>query len=103
MLMLKHCSQTKMTIASPLARSPSRNCKMMEALLAKMHRAMAIQVQLANTGAILSLNQGQLTQELTFTRCTDAVLGPLRQEGLRILNYLDDWLVQKQKNRFVTM
>lgn len=29
----------------------------------------------------------------TFTRCMDAVLGPLRKEGLRILNYLDDWLV----------
>ncbi len=29
----------------------------------------------------------------TFTRCMDAVLGPLRREGIRILNYLDDWLV----------
>ncbi|XP_053190141.1 uncharacterized protein LOC128373962 [Scomber japonicus] len=29
----------------------------------------------------------------TFTRCMDAVLGPLRWEGIRILNYLDDWLV----------
>ncbi len=29
----------------------------------------------------------------TFTTCMDTVLGPLRQEGLRILNYLDDWLV----------
>ncbi|XP_061576587.1 uncharacterized protein LOC133442594 [Cololabis saira] len=29
----------------------------------------------------------------TFTRCMDAVLAPLRLQGLRILNYLDDWLV----------
>ena len=30
---------------------------------------------------------------LTFTRCMDAVLAPLRQQGLSILNYLDDWLI----------
>lgn len=29
----------------------------------------------------------------TFIRCVDAVFGPLWQEGLRILNYLDDLLV----------
>ena len=29
----------------------------------------------------------------TFTRCMDAALSPLRQGGIRILNYLDDWLV----------
>ncbi|CAL9704266.1 unnamed protein product [Knipowitschia caucasica] len=29
----------------------------------------------------------------TFTRCMEAVLSPLRQEGIRILNYLDDWLL----------
>lgn len=29
----------------------------------------------------------------TFTRCMDAVLAPMRQQGLRILNYLDDWLL----------
>lgn len=29
----------------------------------------------------------------TFTRCMDAVLSPLRRRGIRILNYLDDWLV----------
>lgn len=29
----------------------------------------------------------------TFTRCMDAALSPLRQRGIRILNYLDDWLV----------
>ena len=32
----------------------------------------------------------------TFTRCMDAVLGPLRRRGLRVLNYLDDWLVCAQ-------
>lgn len=29
----------------------------------------------------------------TFTRCMEAVLSPLRQRGIRILNYLDDWLL----------
>ncbi|XP_078025738.1 uncharacterized protein LOC144463846 [Epinephelus lanceolatus] len=29
----------------------------------------------------------------TFSRCMDAALSPLRQRGIRILNYLDDWLV----------
>ncbi|XP_030008050.1 uncharacterized protein LOC115431636 [Sphaeramia orbicularis] len=32
----------------------------------------------------------------TFTRCMDATLGPLRRQGLRILNYLDDWLICAQ-------
>lgn len=47
-----------------IAGTPSRNCKMMEAFLAKMHRAIAVQLQLANTGAILSLYQRQITQNL---------------------------------------
>ena len=29
----------------------------------------------------------------TFTRLMDVALSPLRQGGIRILNYLDDWLV----------
>ncbi len=32
----------------------------------------------------------------TFTRCMDAALAPLRHQGVRILNYLDDWLVCAQ-------
>ncbi|KAI2647445.1 Transposon Ty3-G Gag-Pol polyprotein [Labeo rohita] len=32
----------------------------------------------------------------TFTKCMDAALFPLRQKGIRILNYLDDWLVLAQ-------
>ncbi len=30
------------------------------------------------------------------TRCMDAALSPLRQMGIRILNYLDDWLILAQ-------
>lgn len=29
----------------------------------------------------------------TFTKCMAAALSPLRQMGIRILNYLDNWLV----------
>ncbi len=32
----------------------------------------------------------------TFTRCMDMALSPLRQMGIRILNYLDDWLILAQ-------
>lgn len=29
----------------------------------------------------------------TFTQCMDAALTPMRQQGLRMLKYFDDWLV----------
>ncbi len=29
----------------------------------------------------------------TFSKCMDAALSPLRQLGIRILNYLNDWLI----------
>ncbi len=29
----------------------------------------------------------------TFTKCVDAALAPLRLQGIRILNYIDDWLI----------
>ncbi len=32
----------------------------------------------------------------TFTKCMDAALFPLRQMGVCILNYLDDWLILAQ-------
>ncbi len=32
----------------------------------------------------------------TFTKCMDAALSPLRQMGIRILYYLDDWLILAQ-------
>ncbi len=28
-----------------------------------------------------------------FTKCMDAALAPLRFQGIRVLNYLDDWLI----------
>ncbi len=43
---------------------PSRNAKMMNAMLARMHGAVAIQGQLVNTGAILALYQRQLVKWL---------------------------------------
>ncbi|GAA6098881.1 uncharacterized protein LOC116675969, partial [Tachysurus ichikawai] len=35
----------------------------------------------------------------TFTKCIDAALTPLRLQGIRILNYLDDWLILAQSER----
>ncbi len=32
----------------------------------------------------------------TFTKCMDSALSPLRQMGIRILNYLGDWLILAQ-------
>ncbi len=32
----------------------------------------------------------------TFSKCIDAALSPLRTSGMRILNYLDDWLILAQ-------
>ncbi len=29
----------------------------------------------------------------TFTKCMDAALAPFRLQGIRVLNYLDDWLI----------
>ncbi len=35
----------------------------------------------------------------TFTKCVDAALAPLRLQGIRILNYIDDWLILTQSER----
>ncbi|KAI2644940.1 Transposon Ty3-G Gag-Pol polyprotein [Labeo rohita] len=32
----------------------------------------------------------------TFTKCVDAALAPLRLRGIRILSYIDDWLIMAQ-------
>ncbi len=38
----------------------------------------------------------------TFTRCKDVALSPLRQMGIRILNYLGDWLILTQLQTVLT-
>jgi hypothetical protein len=35
----------------------------------------------------------------TFTKCVDAALVPLRLQGIRILNYIDDWLILAQSEQ----
>ncbi len=37
----------------------------------------------------------------TFTKCVDAALAPLRLQGIRILNYTDDWLILAQSEQMV--
>ncbi len=55
-------SPTKSVLGKPSC--PSRNAKMMNAMLARMHGAVAIQGQLVKTGAILALYLRQLAEEL---------------------------------------
>ncbi|KAL0175067.1 hypothetical protein M9458_031035, partial [Cirrhinus mrigala] len=38
----------------------------------------------------------------TFTKCVDAALAPLRLQGIRILNYIDDWLILAQSEQVAT-
>ncbi|KAI2654598.1 Transposon Ty3-G Gag-Pol polyprotein [Labeo rohita] len=35
----------------------------------------------------------------TFAKCVDAALTPLRLQGIRILNYIDDWLILAQSEQ----
>ncbi|KAL0152886.1 hypothetical protein M9458_051819 [Cirrhinus mrigala] len=35
----------------------------------------------------------------TFTECVDAALAPLRLQGIRILSYIDDWLILAQSEQ----
>ncbi len=34
-----------------------------------------------------------------FTKCVDAALEPLRLQGIRIMNYIDDWLILAQSHQ----
>ncbi len=35
----------------------------------------------------------------SFTKCVDAALVPLRLQGIRIMNYIDDWLILAQSHQ----
>ncbi len=37
----------------------------------------------------------------TFTKCIDAALAPLRLQGIRVLNYLNDWLILAHSRELV--
>ncbi len=59
-----------------------------QAIPAVCVRRTSISVQVLPFG--LSLSPG------VFTKVAEAALVPLREQGVRILNYLDDWLIQAQ-------
>ncbi len=42
---------------------------------------------------------GQALSFHTFMKCLDAALAPLRLQGIRILNYIDDWLIIAQSEQ----
>ncbi|KAI2655478.1 Transposon Ty3-G Gag-Pol polyprotein [Labeo rohita] len=42
------------------------------------------------------LSFGLALSPRTFTKCVDAALAPLRLQGIRILNFIDDWLILAQ-------
>ncbi|KAL0169003.1 hypothetical protein M9458_037225, partial [Cirrhinus mrigala] len=56
-------------------------------------RGVAYQYQVLPFGLALSPR--------TFMKCVDAALGPLRLQGIRILNYINDWLILAQLEQLV--
>ena len=52
----------------------SKNCRLMDSLLTKLHKAMVVQTRLANTGAILSLYLRDLSHQVQVDNSVDEEL-----------------------------
>ncbi|XDV51917.1 hypothetical protein PO909_020709 [Leuciscus waleckii] len=55
--------------------------------------ALAPRGRLPQRGSLGRLPAPRTDSSRTFTKCMDAVLAPLRLQGIRVLNYIDDWLI----------
>ncbi len=75
---------------------PSKNCKMMDALLAKMHGAMAVQTQLTNTGAILALYQRHLVHQLK-EECSAELITELHKISSLLSKLMKEQAKERQK------
>lgn len=60
------------------ATCPSRGYRMVDALLAKVHRTISVQAQLANTMSILTLYNRHLTRELEVGRVSEQLAAELQ-------------------------
>ncbi|MGH0140147.1 UNVERIFIED_CONTAM: hypothetical protein FKN15_039866 [Acipenser sinensis] len=55
--------------------------------------AIPLDQRLRNCCSALTENARHLGSPLTFSKCMDAILAPLQLQVIRVMNYLDDWLI----------
>lgn len=75
------------------ATCPSKNCRVMDGLLAKLHKAMATQTRLANSGAIMSLYLRDLSKEVQEGPGGSNIAGELRTASLFLSSIMKEQAV----------